>query len=68
MGELILTMATVLCKFDFKAADGPARRVEGGSPDTVLQRQRQREDEFQLYDHITAANNGPNPMIRSKGR
>ncbi len=52
--EMMLTMATVLWRLDFKIAEGDSA---GGSPDAEWG--RHRPDEFQLKDHVTAARNGP---------
>jgi cytochrome P450 len=52
--ELMLTMAFMLSKFDFRRADGA---LGGGSPGAEYG--RHRETEYQLYDHVTAAKDGP---------
>ncbi len=52
--ELMLTMAMVLWRLDFKVAD---EDTAGGSPDAEWG--RHRPGEFQLKDHVTAARDGP---------
>jgi cytochrome P450 len=52
--ELLLTMATILWRLDFKVAEGD---ISGGHPSAVLGRHRPWE--FQLQDHVTSANRGP---------
>lgn len=56
--ELMLTMATVLFVFDFQSVDGAQGGPEednGGSDSRV----KGAEDEYQTWDHITAAKKGP---------
>ncbi|MCJ1389640.1 hypothetical protein MMC18_002497 [Xylographa bjoerkii] len=60
--ELMLTMATVLKRFDVAAVTSEERRVgEGGVGRGVG---RERVGEFQLYDHITCAKEGPLVQFR----
>lgn len=61
MTELMLVMATILSRFEFTAEGA---KVGGGLPDAEYG--RHREGEYQLYDHVTAAKNGP--MIRFAAR
>jgi cytochrome P450 len=56
MVELTLTLATVLRKFDFRIAS-EAEKIGGGTPWAAYG--RHRPNEYQLYDHITAAKEGP---------
>ncbi|GJC87926.1 cytochrome P450 monooxygenase apf8 [Colletotrichum liriopes] len=56
--ELMLTLATLLHKFDMRLAQGPSTcGTGGGAPGAVLG--RHRANEFQLFDHITSAKDGP---------
>ena len=52
--EMMLTMAMVLWRLDFKIAD---KDFAGGNPDAEWG--RHRPGEFQLRDHVTAARDGP---------
>lgn len=52
--EMMLTMAMVLWRLDFKIAEGCSA---GGSSDAEWG--RHRPSEFQLKDHVTAARDGP---------
>ena len=52
--EMMLTMAVVLYRLDFKIAEGDSA---GGKPDAEWG--RHRPNEFQLKDHVTAARDGP---------
>jgi cytochrome P450 len=61
MTELMLVMATILSRFEFTAEDA---KVGGGLAGAKCG--RHREGEYQLYDHVTAAKNGP--MIRFTAR
>ena len=54
LSEMMLTMAMVLWRLDFKIAHGDS---SGGRPDAEWG--RHRCDEFQLKDHVTAARDGP---------
>lgn len=53
LSELTLTLATMLWKYDFKLV---GRLGEGSAS---LGPGRHRETEYQLFDHITAAKDGP---------
>lgn len=59
--ELLLVMATIFSRFEF-TADGA--KVGGGA--AGAEDGRHRAWEYQLYDHVTAAKNGP--MIRFAAR
>jgi cytochrome P450 len=62
--ELMLLMATIICRFDFRTAEGEDRRVgEGGAGCGVG---RERVQEFQLFDHVTAAKDGPMVEFRER--
>ncbi|RDL30473.1 Cytochrome P450 [Venustampulla echinocandica] len=62
--ELMLTMATMLSRFDIKLADGPEGIIGCGNSDAEYG--RHRVNEYQLDDHITAAKNGPIVQFRSR--
>lgn len=55
--ELHLTLAHVLLAFDFRLAVGEPREVGEGKENAEYG--RHRVNEFQLYDHLTCAKNGP---------
>ncbi|KAK7514329.1 cytochrome P450 [Phyllosticta citriasiana] len=55
MNELMLTFAAVLVEFDFKLADG--ERLGEGTPGAEWG--RHRVGEYQLYDHVVNAKDGP---------
>lgn len=55
--ELMLTMAYMLSKYEFRSAPGEDEKVGGGHVD--MGAGRQREGEYQLRDHVTAAKDGP---------
>ncbi|KAB8079280.1 cytochrome P450 [Aspergillus leporis] len=59
--ELMLTMAYMLSKYDFRSAPGE-EKVGGGNKS--LGYGRHYEGEYQLYDHVTAAKNGPIVQLR----
>jgi len=63
MAELTLTMATVLRMFEFRNAPGE-ESVGGGKAGEELG--RHREKEFQLFDHVTAAKDGPVLQFRKR--
>lgn len=58
--ELMLTMATILWRFDFRDPEwevmNQGRRLE--------ERAKGRADEFLLHDHVTGAKNGPMLQFR----
>ncbi|KZL83292.1 benzoate 4-monooxygenase cytochrome p450, partial [Colletotrichum incanum] len=56
--ELMLTLATLLHKYDMRLAQGSSTwGIGGGKLGAMLG--RHRVNEFQLFDHITSANDGP---------
>lgn len=57
MNEMMLTMATVLHKGDFRLTEGPLAEVGRGKPGASIG--RHRENEYQLWDYITAQTEGP---------
>ncbi|RAK71487.1 cytochrome P450 [Aspergillus fijiensis CBS 313.89] len=59
--ELTLTMAYLLSKYDFRPAPG-SEKVGGGSLAQGVG--REREGEYQLRDHVTAAKDGPIVQLR----
>lgn len=59
--EMMLTMAMVLWRLDFKIAEGD---TSGGNPKAEWGRHRIAE--FQLKDHVTAARDGP--LLRFRER
>lgn len=59
--ELTLTLAYLLCKYDFRLAPGSEKTGCGSISDGPG---RHREAEYQLYDHVTAAKNGPIVQLR----
>ncbi|RFU26374.1 hypothetical protein B7463_g9976, partial [Scytalidium lignicola] len=56
--ELMLTMAIMIFSFDFRIAQGQ-ESLSGGGGGKHQGWGRHRADEYQLYDHITGAKNGP---------
>jgi len=64
LGELMLTMATVLWRLDFKAVDGDQ---SGGNPSSGSYG-RKRTKEFQLRDHITSINANEGPCLTFRER
>ncbi|KAF9782557.1 hypothetical protein IL306_011505 [Fusarium sp. DS 682] len=57
MAELMLSVATILLKFDIRRSPGSEGRLGQGHEDA--EDGRKRVDEFQLYDHVTAYKQGP---------
>ncbi|KAB2100110.1 hypothetical protein AG0111_0g11743 [Alternaria gaisen] len=55
--ELTLVLATLLSKYDMRAAEGPMRGIGGGRVGAPWG--RHRENEFRLTDHVTSAKTGP---------
>jgi hypothetical protein len=55
--ELHLVLSHVLWTFDLRLAPGELGHVGEGKEDGPIG--RQRVNEFQLFDHLTAAKNGP---------
>lgn len=65
VSEAMLTLATLLCRFDMKLAEGPDGEVGcGGRPGAVYG--RQNKDEYQLWEHVAAVKYGP--LIRFRER
>jgi len=64
ISELMLTMATMLARFDMKLVEGPEARRGGGQRNAEFG--RHREGEYQMYDHITAAKDGPMVQFRER--
>lgn len=62
MMEMMSVLATVLYKFDLRTPESPLGHVGEGSPASEFG--RHRVDEFQLYDHVTAAKMGPVVQFR----
>ena len=61
--ELSLIMAHVIMRLDFAVVDD-MRGIGAGKPGAEYG--RHRPDEYQLYDHITAARDGPMLQFRSR--
>ena len=59
--ELTLTLAYLLSKYDFRLAPGSEKTGCGSISEGPG---RHREAEYQLYDHVTAAKNGPIVQLR----
>lgn len=65
--ELSLLVAKTLWYFDFVRASGEAGKLGGGGTASMKgQAGRHREDEFQLFDVVTASHDGP--LLRFKPR
>ncbi|KAG9235155.1 cytochrome protein [Amylocarpus encephaloides] len=64
MTELMLTMAMMLSRFDLELVKGPERMAGCGNENEEFG--RHREKEYQLFDHITAAKNGPVIQFRPR--
>ena len=60
--ELMSVLARVLWEFEFRIADGQEGRLGEGAPGMGFG--RERNGEFQLYDHVVAAKNGPMLQFR----
>lgn len=63
--ESSLTVAKTLWYFDFEKAPGKAGELGEGGPG--LGRGRERKEEFQVYDVITAEHRGPNLVFKPRG-
>lgn len=61
---MLVTIATLIWKFDFKLADGPEGELGSGNPFSELG--RTNPGEFQLYSHITSFKRGP--VVRFRPR
>ncbi|KAL1881186.1 hypothetical protein Daus18300_001037 [Diaporthe australafricana] len=62
--EASLTVAKTLWHFDFERAEGKAGELGEGGPG--LGKGRERNDEFQVYDVITAEHKGPNLVFKPR--
>ncbi|KAF4415246.1 cytochrome P450 [Fusarium acutatum] len=65
MAELMLTVVTMLIKFDIRRSPGREGCIGQGCVEAGGG--RHRLDEFQLYDHVTAYKKGPALQFRSRG-
>lgn len=66
--EISLMLARTLWYFDFKKASGNAGALgSGGHANLKSEAGRQREDEFQLFDIVTAAHDGPLLVFTPRG-
>lgn len=64
--ETSLTIARTLWYFDFEKAKGKPGELGQGGPGQG--RGRERTDEFQLYDVVTADHSGPNLVFKPRGQ
>ncbi|KAI3399822.1 hypothetical protein diail_5619 [Diaporthe ilicicola] len=65
VAEAMLTLATLLCRFDMKLAEGPDGETGcGGFQDAA--HGRHRKDEYQLWEHVAAVNSGPLIKFRTR--
>lgn len=64
--ETTLTIARTLWYFDFEKAKGKTGELGQGGPGKGAG--RERKDEFQLYDVVTADHNGPNLAFKPRGQ
>lgn len=65
VSEAMLTLATLLCRFDLKLAEGPDGEVgRGGLHGAVYG--RRNKDEYQLWEHVAAVKYGP--LLRFRER
>lgn len=62
--ELMSVLVHVVWKFDFRIAEGEEGMVGEGGPKKEWG--RHRVGEFQLYDHLTAAKEGPVLQFRRR--
>ncbi|KAG8168135.1 hypothetical protein KVR01_003824 [Diaporthe batatas] len=66
--EISLMLAKTLWYFDFERASGVAGQVGcGGYANFKGEQGRQRDDEFQLFDMITASHDGPLLTFKPRG-
>lgn len=65
VAEAMLTLATLLCRFDMKLAEGPDGEIGGGGCQGAVYG-RHRKDEYQLWEHVAAVKFGP--LIRFRER
>lgn len=63
--ETTLTIARTLWYFDLEKAKGEAGELGEGGPGQG--KGRERMDEFQLYDVVTADHRGPNLIFKTRG-
>ncbi|PWY87438.1 cytochrome P450 [Aspergillus heteromorphus CBS 117.55] len=63
IAELTLGLATMLWKYDFVLSD---KMLDLGAGRKGLGEGRERETEYQLYDHITASKEGPMVSFRER--
>lgn len=64
LAELTLGIATMLWRYDFVLSEG--KGVALGAGRKGLGPGRERETEYQLYDHITASKEGPMVCFRER--
>lgn len=64
--ETTLTVARTIWYFDFEKAGGKAGELGEGGPGQGVG--RERKEEFQLYDVITADHQGPNLVFKPRGQ
>jgi len=64
MMELMSVLAGILCRFDYKVANGTEGIIGEGRPGAKMGREKAKE--FQLYDHVTAAKKGPVLQFRPR--
>lgn len=65
VSEAMLTLATLLCRFDLKLAEGPDGEVgRGGQHGAVYG--RRNKDEYQLWEHVAAVKYGPLIQFRER--
>lgn len=65
VAEAMLTLATLLCRFDLRLAEGPDGEVGCGGRDGAVYGRRNK-DEYQLWEHVAAVKYGP--LIRFRER
>lgn len=61
--EMTIVLAHLLYRFDFRIAEGEEGKLGEGRPGAEWG--RHRVNEFQLYDHLTAAKKGPLVQFRA---
>lgn len=64
LAELTLGIATMLWRYDFALGEGKGMALGAGRKG--LGPGRERENEYQLYDHITASKEGPMVCFRQR--
>lgn len=65
VAEAMLTLATLLCRFDIKLAEGPDGEVGCGGLNGAVYG-RQNKDEYQLWEHVAAVKYGPLVQFRER--